>query len=109
MKTHFTYVWDQNDSIESLLENILKYPDDRHVYNGGPEFEFGTINKSCQDNNWACDETFQAKLSQVNQLCEQTPGLRDRIIYLKGSHSEVINQSGDILRKVRPELGRLIW
>ena len=104
MKTHFTYVWEQNDSIESLLENILKYPDDRHVYNGGPEFEFGTINKSCHDINWACDETFQEKLSQVNQLCEQTPGLRDRIIYLKGSHSEVINQSGEILRTVRPEL-----
>ena len=106
MKTHFTYVWDQNDSIESLLENILKYPNDRHVYNGGPEFEFGTINRLMKhDNiNWACDEVFQEKLSQVKQLCEQTPGLKDRIIYLKGSHSEVINLSGDILRKERPDL-----
>ena len=100
----FTYVWNQDHSVESYLDGIFEHPSDTHIYNGGPEFEFGTYNYSDPTVNWSTDREFRRKLIRLSELKKSDPELANRLIYLRGVHSDPIDSQGELIRTVRPEV-----
>ena len=87
-----TYVWCNNDTVESFLDGIIADLGDQHIYNCGPEWEIG----NCLYSDWP---TFYYKLSQVEKLL---PEIKNNLIFLRGCHSEVFDDLGICLRKAQP-------
>jgi hypothetical protein len=81
MKTHFSYVWNDNHSIEGFLDGIIENPDDLHIYQGTPEYEPGV-------EYYTSPETYTEKYHKVRAMTDSDPLLTDRVIYVTGSHSD---------------------
>ena len=109
MKTQYVNIWESEHSIERLLDNIIAYPEDRHVYDGGFEYEVGRINQR-SDIDYHTDEVFQSKLNKVISLTQADPELKSRIIYYSGAHSEphtVCQSKSFLYQKLMPCVGNI--
>ena len=89
-----TYVWNNDQTLESYLDGIIADHTQTHIYNAGPEWEIGDL--------WYTDlNTVDHKLSQVESLVDLNPDVTDNFIYLRGCHSEVCDGMGQPVRLSR--------
>lgn len=91
-----TYVWNNDQTLESYLDGIITDPDQTHIYNAGPEWEIGDLEYS--DFGTFCD-----KLAVVEQMVQDQPDLANQLIYLRGCHTEQYTDTDDVLRLTRPD------
>ena len=88
MKYHHVFVWDNESSVEGLLENIIKYPRDTHVYDAGCEYDLGKIAHTGA-REWYDDSGFMEKLTLVKKIISQYPDIHNRIILHLGTLEEI--------------------
>ncbi len=89
-----TYVWDDSHTVETYLDGIISDPTDRHIYNCGPEWEFGNLYYSDED-------IFFQKLARVERLIVSDPELKNRMTFLRGCHSVVCDSHNQDIRTHR--------
>ena len=95
MNYHHVFVWDVNSTVETFLENIIKYPRDTHVYDAGCEYDLGKIAHT-GERDWMYDNPeFMRKLGLVKTIISQYPDIHNRIILHLGSVDECAFNIGD--------------
>ena len=82
----YTYVWNPKRTLADYFDTVIKYPDDTHIYNCGPEWFFGRINHN-NDVKWMNDPEFAVTLKNITEFIEHRPDVKSRMIFLTGEHS----------------------